>query len=100
MCVQDIHAQGNRIIEHLEVLLERWRMESGGNGDDHLRMEEELKALVVNVEEVVEAENTAADKIATETLGVVYHPCLFSTTTWLIKKELVVKSTLRRIFWE
>ena len=65
------------------MLLERRRVEFGGNDDDHLRREEALRASVVKVDEVVKAENAA--KIAAETVEVVDLPCLSSMTPGLIK---------------
>ena len=55
-----------------EVLLKRRRMEFGGNDNDHLRGGEALQASVVKVEEVVEAENSAADNIAADILILCY----------------------------
>ena len=51
-------------------------MEFGGNNDNHLRREGALRALVFKVEEVVEAENSAADKITAETVDAVHLTCL------------------------
>ena len=71
-----------------EVLPERRRVEFSGNDDDHLRGEEALRASVIKVEEVVEAENAAAAKIAAETVEAVDLPCLSSTTPWLFKRGI------------
>ena len=46
----------------VDVLIKSRRVEFGGNDDGNLRGEEALWALDINVEEVVEAENSAADK--------------------------------------
>ena len=48
--------------ELVEVLLERRIVEFGDNDDDHHRRGEALRASVVKVEEVVEAENAATAK--------------------------------------
>ena len=68
-----------------EVLLKMRRVDLGVNDDDHLRGEEVLRELIVNVEEVAEAENAAAAKIAEETVDAVDIPCLYSTMSGLIK---------------
>ena len=52
-------------------------MEFGGNYDEHLRGEEALRASVVKMDEVVEAENAAIAKIAAETVEAVDLPCQF-----------------------
>ena len=69
-----------------EVLLERKRVEFSGNDDRNLRGEEALRASVVKVEEVVEAENSAAAKIYADTVEAVDLPCLSNTTPGLIKR--------------
>ena len=71
-----------------EVLLERRRVKFGGNDDGHLRGEEALHTLVVKMEEVVEAENAAAAKIAVETVEAVDLPCMSSTSSGLTKRGL------------
>ena len=70
------------------MLIERRRGELGSNDDENLRGEEALQVLVVNVEEVMEAENSATAKIAVETVEAVGLPCLSSTTTGLIKRGI------------
>ena len=50
--------------------------------------EETLWALVVNVEEVVEAGNAVAAKIAAETVEAVDLTCLSTTTTGIIKRGI------------
>ena len=70
----------------VEVPLERRRVEFGGNDDNHLRGEEALRVSLVKVEEVVEAENAAADNIAAETAETVDLTCLSSTMPGLIKR--------------
>ena len=72
-------------------------MEFGGNDDGHLRGEEALRASVVKVDEVVEAENAAAAKIAAETVETVDLPCLSSTTRGHIKRGI---DGQERITWD
>ena len=50
--------------------------------------EEALQASVVKVEEVVEAEKSAADKFSLETVEAVDIPCMYSTTPGLIKRGI------------
>ena len=69
-------------------MLERRRVKFGGNDDNHLRGEEALRASVVKVDKVVEAENAAIAKIAAETVEAVDLPCLSSTTPGPIKRGI------------
>ena len=71
-----------------EVLLERRRVYFGGNDDNHLRGEDALRVSVVKVEEVVEVENAAGDKIAAEAVEAVDLPCLSCTTPGPIKRGI------------
>ena len=71
-----------------EVLLEGRRVDFGGNDDDHLRGEDALQASVVEVGEVVEAENAATAKIDAETVEAVDLPCLSSTMPGITKRGI------------
>ena len=71
-----------------EVLLERMRVEFSGNDDNHLRGEEALRASIVKVEEVVEAGNAAAAKIAADTVESVDLHFLSSTMPGLSKRGI------------
>ena len=51
-------------------------------------MEEALRSLVGKVEDLVEAENAAAAKIAAETVDAVDLICLYSMTPALIKRRI------------
>ena len=74
--------------ELAEVLLERIMVDFGGNDDNHLRVEQALLALVVNVEEVMEAENDAVANIDAETMQAVDLPCLSSSTPGIVKRGI------------
>ena len=53
-----------------------------------------MQALVFKVEELVEAENYAAAKIAAETVEAVYLYCLSRITTVLIKGGIYVQERI------
>ena len=60
-----------------------------------------MRASVVKVEEVVEAENSASDKIAVETVEAMDLPCMYTTTPGIIKRridgqERITQDFLRR----
>ena len=74
--------------ELVKVLLERRSVDFGGNDDDNLKVEEALQALIVKVEEVVEAENSATDNISAETVDALDLPLLSSTTPGLNRRGI------------
>ena len=80
-----------------KVLLKRRILESGGDDDDHIRGEEALRASVVEVEEVVEAENLPL----IISLQRLWKQCIFlfcpARRQGSSKEELMVKSASRRI---
>ena len=83
------------LCELSEVLLRRRRVKFSGNDDNRLRGEEALRESAIKVEEVAEAENSAAAKIVAEPVEAVDLSCLSCTTPGIIKIGVYVQECIK-----